>query len=150
MPTAETARSGHSAANMANLPESWGLKTQPRADGKLDIIGTTDAGDSYRVRTTEGSEVTDKDVKELKDADRESYSNSPNRTQEAMRRMFGDLTPHKPSQQELIHSALNFDESDWIEAAEPIVHAGFERRGSTTGSTRAFRRGWEYAFGKEN
>ena len=134
---------------MPQLPKSWGLKTKRRSDGKLDIVGKDDAGREYTVRTTNSSHVTDTDIKELHDADRESYS-GPNRAKQAIQRMFGDISNKKPTQQELIHSALTFDDSDWIAAAEPIVHAGFEKKGLTTGSTRAYRRGWEIAFGKEN
>lgn len=134
---------------MPELPQSWGLTTTKRKDGKLDIIGKTDAGADYRVRTTDGPEVTDKDVQELHDADRETYANRETGVKQFMEKLIGP-PEHKPSLQELAHSAATFDDSDWIAAAEPIVHAGFERQRLTTGSTQKFRRGWEHAFGKEN
>ena len=56
---------------MADLPSSWGLKKKKRADGKLDILGTDDAGSTYKVRTTDGPEVTDGDIKEIAAVDRE-------------------------------------------------------------------------------
>lgn len=56
---------------MAEIPSSWGLKKKKRSDGKLDIIGKTDAGEEYKVRTTSGPEVTDADVKEIAAVDRE-------------------------------------------------------------------------------
>src|SRR4029077_15407252 len=61
--------SGHLWPEM--LPSSWGLKTKKRPDGKLDIVGKDDLGKEYKVRTTNGPEVTTEDVKEIAAVDRE-------------------------------------------------------------------------------
>lgn len=130
---------------MAKLPKSFGLKEKKRADGKLDLIGKDDSGKEYKAATLDGPQVTDADVERLRIADREAYDNPNTRAKEAIKKLIGE--PEKPlSQQEYIHQALNFNESEWIEAAEPIVHAGFERRGSTVGSTWAYRNGWDRIF----
>ena len=134
---------------MAEIPASWGLTTSKRTDGKLDIVGKTDAGDSYRVRTTDGPSVTERDLSELHDADRETYANRETGVRQFVEKLTGP-PEHKMSLQEMAHAAATFDESDWIAAAEPVVHAGLGRKGLTTGSTRKYRRGWELAFGKEN
>lgn len=128
---------------MAELPANWNLTTQKRADGKLDIMGKTDAGESYRVRTTDGPEVTDTDVSELRDADRENY---PDRTKGAWE-FTNKIIAHGKQREQDRENAF-YD--DLTEAAMPVVHAGFERKGSTVGSTRAYRTGWDRLFGKEN
>lgn len=124
---------------MAELPSSWGLKTKRRGDGKLDIVGKDDTGHDYRVRTTDTAEVTEKDVRELKAADRESYANPETRTYDYIKHLTAN--PKKAEQE-----ARDLD--DWTEAAGPVVHAGLERKGSTLGSTAAYRRGWDRAFGE--
>ena len=130
---------------MADLPKSWGLKTKKRSDGKLDIIGKDDAGKDYKVRTTDTPEVTQKDIQELKLADRENY---PNR-EAGVKAFVNHLCP--PEKKEVTFNDMaTFNESDWIAAAEPIVHAGFGRTGCSVGSTWAYRRGWDHAFGKDN
>jgi hypothetical protein len=121
---------------MAELPASFGLTTKKRTDGKLDIIGKADNGQEYRVRTTDGPQVTDKDVQELKAADRESYANR----EQGIRQFVKSLTEHGQRQQD---SYWNNYENELTEAAGPVVHAGLERRGSTLGSTWAYRHGWE-------
>lgn len=126
---------------MAELPSSWGLKTKRRTDGKLDIVGKTDAGQDYRVRTTDTAEVTEKDVSELKAADRESYSNPETRVYDYIKHLTSN-----PAKEE--REARDLD--DWTEAAGPVIHAGFERGGSTVGSTAAYRRGWDRIFKGEN
>lgn len=124
---------------MAELPASWGLKTQRRTDGKLDIIGKTDEGQDYRVRTTDTPEVTEKDVSELRAADRENYANPDTRTYDYIKHLTAN-----PGQAE--KDARDLD--DWTAAAEPVVYAGLERKGSTVGSTAAYRRGWDRIFGE--
>jgi hypothetical protein len=130
---------------MSKLPKSFGLKEKKRADGRLDLIGKDDAGKEYKAATLDGPEVTPADVERLRIVDREAYSNPQTRAREAVRKLIGEPEKHL-SQQEYIHKALTFDESDWIEAAQPIVHAGFERRGSTVGSTWSYRNGWDRIF----
>ncbi|SRR5579871_695848 len=124
------------------LPKSWGLKSKRRADGKLDIIGKDDAGQDYRVRTTDTPEITETDLKELHAADREAYPNREAGVRTFMRNLTGEPERHM-TEMEKVHAALNFDESDWIAAAEPVVHAGLGRQGCTLGSTRGYRRGYE-------
>lgn len=124
---------------MAELPGSWGLKTKRRGDGKLDIVGKDDTGHEYRVRTTDTSDVTEKDVRELKKADRESYANPTTRTREYVKYLM-----ENPRKKDVEDRFLD----DLTEAAGPVVHAGLERKGSTLGSTAAYRRGWDRAFGE--
>jgi hypothetical protein len=57
---------------MPELPSSWGLKTQQRPDGKLDIVGKDDTGHDYTVRTTDSPNITETDVQEIAAADRET------------------------------------------------------------------------------
>lgn len=130
---------------MPELPKSWNLKTRKRNDGKLDVVGKDDAGKEYRVRTTDTSEITERDVRELKAADRENY---PNR-QTAVREFVKNLCPPDKKEKSVLEHMVGFDEGDWIAAAEPIVHAGFGRKGCTVGSSYAYRRGWDHAFREE-
>lgn len=127
---------------MPELPKSWGLKTQKRADGKLDIMGKTDAGEDYRVRTTDHDYVSDTDIAELHAADRETYT-----SREAGARAFCSSLCPKKEDVPVIDQAMGFDDYEWIEAAKPVVAAGFGTK--TFGSTRAFRRNWDRVF-KEN
>jgi hypothetical protein len=127
---------------LAELPKDWGLTTVPNAKGTLDIIGKDDAGHDYKVRTTDTNGITGRDVSELRDADREQYQKGEAGVREAVKRLVGE-TRRPQTTQEMIQAAHDFDDGEWIAAAEPIVHAGFERRGSTVGSTWAYRRGWE-------
>src|SRR5262252_9446898 len=125
---------------MAELPSSWGLKTRRRNDGKLDIIGKADTGDEYRVRTTDTSEVTEKDVCELKRADRESYSNPDTRTKE-----YINYLSENPAKEERESKFMD----DLIESAGPVVHAGFGKGGSTSlPYSRIPQWRWDLAFGK--
>jgi hypothetical protein len=119
------------------LPKSWGLETKKRDDGKLDVIGKDDNGYEYRVRTTDQSHITQKDLDELKAADRESY---PNRDA-GCRAFINNLTGGKKDNVPLIEQAMNFDDGEWIEAAEPVIAAGFGNK--SYGSTRAYRKGVE-------
>lgn len=131
---------------MAEIPESWGLTTQERPDGKLDIMGKTDVGESYRVRTTDGPAVTDHDIAELHDADREAYSNPATAAKEYVSKIT-DFGNQRRQERE------NAFENDLIEPAGEVMFAALDRRGHSspfTGSTRAYRRGWEIAFGKDN
>jgi|SRR5579862_1723209 hypothetical protein len=128
------------------LPSSWNLKTKKRPDGRLDIVGKDDSGNPYKVRTTDTAEVSQKDVEELKLADRENY---PNR-EAGVRAFVNHLCPPDKKEAITLNDMTSFDESEWIAAAEPLVHAGLERKGCTIGSTWAYRRGWDRAFGKEN
>jgi len=126
---------------MADLPKSWGLKAEKNAKGTLDIIGKDDAGNSYKVRTTDAGHVTEKDITELRAADRESYSNRESGAREFVRNLIGPQ--EDKSAEATLEKQLNFDESDWIESAMPIVHAGFERKGCTVGFSHIPQRKWD-------
>lgn len=123
------------SVNMAELPASWGLKKRKRSDGKLDIIGKTDHGEEYRVRTTDTSEITERDVQELRAADRESYSNPETRTRDFVKHLTA------PSPRKQAEEAREMDE--WIADADRVCYAGFEKRGSTLGSTRSYRENYD-------
>lgn len=130
----------------SKLPKSWGLKTKKRPDGKLDILGKTDAGEEYRVRTTDGPEVTNLDVQELHAADREAYTDRRTGARTFVNNLLSDSRHLEASRE------AQFGE-EMVEAAGPVSFALLDRKGHSspfTGSTHAFRRGWEIAFGKEN
>lgn len=124
------------------LPRSWGLKTKKRSDGKLDILGKTDAGEEYRVRTTDGPEVTDRDVTELRAADREAYPDRKTGARTFVRNLISEAQQREQSRE-------NEFADDMVEAAGPVSFALLDRKGHSspfTGSTHAYRQGWEYAF----
>lgn len=131
---------------MPKLPKSWGLKTKRRADGKLDVLGKTDMGEPYRVRTTDGPEISDHDLKELHAADREAYRDRKT----GASAFVGDLVAGAKRRED--QREQQFAE-DMIEAAGPVSFALLDRKGHSapfTGSTHAYRQGWELAFGKDN
>lgn len=128
------------------LPSNWGLKTKKRADGKLDIVGKTDAGEKYVVRTTDGPEVTDRDLAELKAADRESYSSRSDGARSFVSSLLDDGQQRQRARDEAFGDEM-------VEASGPVSFALLDRKGHSspfTGSTHAFRKGWEIAFGKDN
>jgi hypothetical protein len=128
---------------MPRLPKSWGLKTKKRADGKLDIIGKTDYGSEYKVRTTDTSEITETDIRELKAADRESYPD----TRTAAKTFVGGLIADGKQRKQAREDAFG---EEMVEAAGPVSFALLDRKGHSspfTGSTQAFRHGWERSFG---
>jgi hypothetical protein len=126
---------------MAELPKSWGLQAEKNAKGTLDIIGKDDAGNPYKVRTTDTDHVTEKDITELRAADRENYSNRDSGAREFIRNLIGSQEDKSPEAQ--LEAQLSFDDSEWIAAAEPIVHAGFERKGCTVGFPNISQERWE-------
>lgn len=126
---------------MAELPASWGLRRKRRADGKLDLIGKTDAGEEYRVRTCDSGSVTDHDLVELKAADRESYASRDAGARAFVSSLVASGRKDREAQE-------NEFLSDLEEAAGPVVHAGFERSGSTVGSSRAYRQNYDAVFGR--
>ena len=124
------------------LPPSWGLKTKKRSDGKLDIVGKDDAGAEYRVRTTNGPEVTDTDISELHDADRETYSGLSRR--EAAKQYVSKIIDYGETRKRERDEA--FGES-LIDPAANVTYALLDRKGHSspfTGSTLAYRMGWEH------
>lgn len=125
---------------MPELPASWGLQTFKRDDGKLDIVGKDDAGNGYRVRTTDHAEITETDVQELQAADREAYSNRDS----GVRQFCKSLTA--PREHREAYEETQFLD-DLTEAAGPVVRAGLERQGCTLGSTRKYRERFNSVFG---
>ena len=108
---------------MPELPKSWGLKTRKNARGTLDIIGKDDAGNDYKVRTTDTEHITERDITELHAADREAYSNPESGAREFVRNLVGPQEDKSP--EAVLDRQLHFDDSEWVAAAEPIVRAGF-------------------------
>lgn len=96
---------------MAEIPSSWGLKKRKRSDGKLDILGKTDAGEEYRVRTTSGPDITEGDIRELAAVDRE---------QTTAREFVQRTIAHQKQINDQRDSQM---ESDFAAAAEEIVRA---------------------------
>jgi|SRR6478609_247632 len=107
---------------MAELPSSWGLKKKPRQDGKLDIIGKDDTGKEYKVRTTDGPEVTDKDIRDIAAVDRE---------QTDARTFVKSVIQEQSARNAVRESAM---EDDFTAVAEDIV-------GQCTSDGRATRAG---------
>ena len=117
------------------IPASWHLEKRSRADGKLDIVGKDDNGQEYKVRTTDGPEVRERDIQEIAAVDRE-------RTTAAafVKGVVEDGERRRLSREDEFESEL-------IEAAGPVVHAGLERRGSTVGYSRTYAEAYERIFG---
>lgn len=133
---------------MASLPKSWGLKTKKRSDGKLDIVGKDDAGRDYTVRTTDTGHITDRDISELRDADRENYAGYSRK--EAARIFTQKIMDHGKRLENERNDAFG---DSLVDAAGNVTYALLDRVGHSspfTGSTPAYRRGWERVFGKEN
>jgi len=126
---------------MAELPKSWGLKAWKNAKGTLDITGKDDAGNDYKVRTTDADHVTERDIAELRAADRETYSNRESGAREFISNLIGTQQDKSPEAQ--LEAQLSFDDPEWIAAAEPIVHAGFERKGCTVGFSHISQEKWD-------
>lgn len=126
---------------MPELPKSWGLKTKKNARGKCEVWGKDDSGNDYKVRECDTASVTEKDVTELKAADRESYSNRESGAREFVKNLVGPQPDKNPEAQ--LTAQLEFDESDWIEAALPVVHAGFGRKGCAIGFSHIPQEKWD-------
>lgn len=122
---------------MAELPAGWGLKTKANDKGTLDIIGKDDSGKEYKVRTTDKPYVSDTDVAELHDADRETYKD----TSSGARAFVSQLTESAKKREQDREDAF-YD--DLTEAALPVVRAGFEREQSTVSLSGSYERGERY------
>jgi hypothetical protein len=107
---------------MPELPSSWGLRKKKRPDGKLDILGKTDSGEDYKVRTTSGPEVTDSDIKEIAAVDREQTT-----AREFVKSVIDN-------QQQIDKQREAEMDSEWTALAEDIV-------GECTTNTSATRAG---------
>ncbi len=119
---------------MAELPASWNLTTRPNEKGTLDVIGKDDAGAEYRVRRTDHPELTDRDVKEIHEADREFTTSA-----EFVNRLTGEAARRREEQEQQF-------EDDLMEGAEPVVRAGLGT--IRVGYSRAYARGYEEVFGR--
>jgi hypothetical protein len=102
-------------------------------------LGKTDTGDVYKVRTCESGAVTEADVRAIAECDRERYRSR----EEGARAYVKDLVEAGKAAKETQDSAF---QEELEELAGAVVHAGFERSGSTVGSTRAYRRNYEKVF----
>lgn len=121
---------------MAELPAGWGLKTHSREDGKLDVIGKDDSGQDYKVRTCESGSVTEADIQQIRDADRESYRDRDSGAREYVKSAMEASQAFRDNQEK------NYLD-DLTEAALPVVRAGLERERSTVGYSRKFAANFE-------
>ncbi len=126
---------------MAKLPENWGLNAKRRNDGRLDIVGKDDAGRDYVARTTNGPDVSDKDVSELAIADRERY---PDRERGAKSVVSG-IVARQEARNAVRDKAF---EEDCLEGAnELLAHPGvLEGRAATFGYSRSYSRNFDKVF----
>lgn len=122
---------------MAELPASWGLSAHKNDNGKAEIWGKDDAGHAYKVRTCDSGELSDRDVAEIAAVDRERTT---------AKEFVGNLLDSGRRDREYRESQF---ESDLVDAAGPVVHAGLERRGLTTGYSRAYARNFDKVFRSE-
>lgn len=120
---------------MAELPASWELTTQPRDDGRLDIVGKADDGTDYVARTTESHEVTEKDLAALRRGDREAYDGDRDKAVRTLVKGFSD----EAAQNKAAWENRMLDE--YTEAALPVAEAGCGHRayGMNTSYGRARR-----------
>ncbi len=128
---------------MPDLPKSWGLKKVKRSDGKLDIVGKDDAGRKYKVRTTDGPSVTEKDIRELSAADREQYSSPAEGARQFVGDLISDATTRERERQDRFGD-------DMVEASGPVAFALLDRKGRSSpfsGTSRAFRENYDKVFG---
>ena len=119
---------------MAELPASWGLTTKV-VNGKAEVWGKDDTGADYRVRQCDTSAVSSTDVAEIAAVDRERTT---------AREFVGNLLDHGARLRRARESAF---EDDLVEGAGPVVYAGLDKRGSTTGYSRAFAKNYDKVFG---
>jgi hypothetical protein len=126
---------------MAEIPASWDLRTKKRTDGKLDVVGKTDTGEAYKVRTCDSGAVTDADVRAIAECDREQYRSRDEGARAYVKRLVDAGRAAREAQDSAFQEELE-------DLAGPVVHAGLERTGATVGSTRAYRRNWDTVFGK--
>lgn len=119
---------------MPSLPSTWGLKERKTADGKTQIVGKNAAGEEYVARTCEGDGVTDRDLKIL------DVGNPEKRDANAFIGFYRD---------ERDNARKNWEtsmDSEYLEAAEQVVHAGLHLKESKVGYSRAYAAAWERAF----
>lgn len=109
---------------MPSLPESWKLTEKPRNDGKVDILGTDDAGAQYVARTTEESGVTDRDLQILSIGNRETSNPKA-------------VTDFFIQDRERVNKELTDKmEDEYLAAADQAVFAGFHGQRQIGGYSR--------------
>jgi hypothetical protein len=113
---------------MAELPASFGLTVKKNDKGKAEVWGKDDLGGDYRVRQCDAAEITDTDVAEIAAVDRERTT---------AKEFVGNLCEDGARLRGARESAF-YD--DLVEGALPIAYAGLDKRGSTTGYSRAYAR----------
>lgn len=118
---------------VAELPASWGLRTEQTKDGKLAVIGKDDIGGEYIARTCHSGAVTDADVAALAECDRE-------RTTAAnfVKGVVGESEARRDAHNREFGDALD-------DAAGAVVNAGFER--ISVGYSRSYARNYDRVFG---
>lgn len=118
------------------LPAGWGLTTRTRDDGKLDVIGKDDSGQDYKVRTCESGAITEADIQQIRDADRENYRDRDSGAREYVKSTIEAGQAFRQNQENNFLDELT-------EAAMPVVRAGLERERSTVGYSRRFAANFE-------
>jgi hypothetical protein len=126
---------------MAKLPESWGLKTKRRNDGRLDIVGKDDSGRDYVARTTAHSDVTQRDVAELAAVDRERYANR----EAGAKSIVSGIIDRQEKRNATRERA--FEEDCYEGAQELLAQPGvLEGRAVSFGYSRSYSRNYERVF----
>lgn len=109
-------------------------------------MGKDDLGQDYKVRTTDHAEITDTDVQELRDADREAYEGDRgDAAWAAVHKLIGSAERTKTSRE-------NTFGADLLDASEQLVRAATTKGRATRpgmidlpssyGSTRLIRARW--------
>jgi hypothetical protein len=120
---------------MPSLPESWGLKSRKRADGKAEIVGTDATGSEYVARTCDGPGVTERDLKIL------DLGNPDKRDAD---KFIGFYRDERDNARKAWEHSLD---SEYMEAATQVVHAGLHLKESRTGYSRAYAAKFDEVFG---
>ena len=123
---------------MAELPAGWGLKPKKRKDGKLDIVGKDVTGAEYVARTTETEGVTERDLEILRVGNREQSN-----AREFTEFYANERRTYKKNWETSI-------DSEYVEAAEQVTHAGLHLSESRVGYSRKYAQNFDRVFGKEN
>lgn len=118
---------------MAELPA--GLTAETRPDGKLNIVGTDDAGERYVARVADGASVSDSDVAALMAGDRERTT-----PQEYTGRLMAETERNRAAWEAGM-------QDDFMDAAERVAHAGVHKGQRTLGWSRKYEESYSKAFG---
>lgn len=118
---------------MSELPSSWGLSKRLNGAGHLELWGKDDTGREYKARECPTRELTDGDVRALRECDRESTTAA-----EYVEGVVRDGQKFRDAQERSFEDEL-------VEAAGPVVRAGLER--VTLGYSRRYARNYDRVFG---